>query len=120
MQKKILLDTQKGVTHKPVDYDDVRTSIGTRFGLSNEPGIGSVAEQLAIWESEMNCITDFQGILVTFDNRQQHAEFKQFKDRKNIRCLLWSDEWKEGKENVVVVDIKQKREAYVFINECRY
>ena len=82
--------------------------------------MGSVAEQLSIWESEMNTITDWQGILVRFDNKDQHTEFKQYKRNNNIRCLLWRDEWTEGKENVVVVDIKQKQEAYHFINECRY
>ena len=83
--------------------------------------MGSVAKQLRIWEGEMNCIRDWQGMLIKFDNREQHREFREFKDANNIICLLWSNEWKEPpKENVAVVDISQKRAAYAFINDCKH
>ena len=114
-----MLDTQKGVANQVVDREDVHLSISTRFNLSNEQGIGSVAEQLSIWESEMNCIQEFPGMLISFENIDQHREFKNFKVRNNIRCLLWSEEWHATKVNVVVVDIKHKREAYEFINDCK-
>ncbi len=75
-----------------------------------------MAQQLDIWEKEMNCIQDFRGILITFENSAQHVEFKQFKERKRIACWLWNDTWKASSENVVVVDIKYEKEAYEFIN----
>lgn len=58
-------------------------------------------------------------MLIQFDKPAQHAEFKEFKDRHQIDCLLWSDEWVPGKDNVVVVDQKYERQAYEFFNNCR-
>ena len=117
-QKKLLLDTQKGVADQKADHNDVHLSISSRFALSNEQGIGSVAEQLSIWESEMNCIKEFPGMLISFENIQQHNSFRDFKIRNNIKCLLWSEEWHANRQNVVVVDIIHKSQAYRFINEC--
>lgn len=93
-------------------------SVSKIFGLSQDKGIASVAQQLEIWEKEMNCIQDYKGLLIKFENSDQHKEFKVFKARKRIACWLWNDEWKEGGENVVVVDIKYERESYEFINNC--
>ena len=36
VQKKIIMDTQKGVANKKVDQSDVNISISARFELSNE------------------------------------------------------------------------------------
>ena len=45
------------------------------------------------------------GVLMIFERRDQHNQFKEFKDRHNIRCLLWNDEWVQDRDkNVAVVD----------------
>ena len=79
-------------------------NISNLFGLSRVQGLPSVAQQLEIWENELNCLTSREGVLIIFETAAQHAEFKQFKDANMLKCLLWSEEWKIGKKNVVVVD----------------
>ena len=67
----------------------------------------------------MNCLQAVEGVLIKFDHQQQHADFKLFKDRNQINCFLWSDDWKAGKDNVVVVDRSYERQAVEFINTSR-
>ena len=66
----------------------------------------------------MNCVQEHRGVLIRFENAQQHQEFKGFKARKRVQCWLWNEEWKTRSDNVVVVDIACEREAYEFINTC--
>ena len=137
-QKKMLLDQQNkaalakanqaerqalklGATHKLeqiIDQKNSQISIGNLFGLSNEYGIASVAQQLQIWESEMNCLKIYKGVLIKFENRRQHEDFKNYKDRQGITCWLLCEQWQENRDNVVVIDSKYEKEAIEFINTC--
>ena len=67
----------------------------------------------------MECLQEFKGVLIKFENAAQHAEFRQFKERTRIQCWLWSDEWKQNKQNVVVVNIRFEKQAFEFINICK-
>lgn len=78
-----------------------------------------MAQQLDIWENELNCLQEQFGVLIKFERPALHAEFKEFKNRKSIKCILWNDEWQDGKENVVVVDQSFERQAFDFINNYK-
>ncbi len=47
-------------------------SIAKHFGLAKDRGLESLSQQLEIWESEMNCIQDYKGVLISFENQAQH------------------------------------------------
>lgn len=79
-------------------------NIGSLFGLSREQGLASVAQQLEIWENELNCLIEKEASLIKFDSERQHAEFKAYMVQHKIDVLLFSDEWRTDKDNVVVVD----------------
>ena len=57
--------------------------------------------------------------MIEFEKPAQHAEFKDFKQKNQIGCWLWSDEWNENNKNVVVVDRKYQKQAFEFINYHR-
>jgi hypothetical protein len=59
-------------------------------------------------------------VLISFENQAQHAEFHKYKRQKRIECWLCNEQWKATGDNVVVVDIRFEKEAYEFINNCKF
>ena len=70
----------------------------------------------------MNCLTATDGVLVIFDQQEQHQMFKEFKNKQNIHCLFWNDDWVEKDKNlgknVAVVYKKYEQQVIKFYNDC--
>jgi hypothetical protein len=88
------------------------------FGLARDRGLQSVAQQLHVWEQEMNAMQAHKGVLVSFENQHQYEEFRLYKNQHQIQCWLWNEQWKELGKNVAVVDIRFEKETIEFINKC--
>ena len=51
-------------------FEEIKSSnISNLFGLSREQGLASVRQQLEIWESELNCLTARDGVLMIFERQ---------------------------------------------------
>ena len=46
-----------------------------------------------------------------FDQQEQHQMFKEFKNKQNIHCLFWNDDWVEKDKNLIAGEITDVRAA---------
>ena len=69
----------------------------------------NVRQQIELWERELKSLKSSPGLMIEFDNQEQHTRFMDYAKLNKIQILKSKD------KKLIVVDIKHEQQAYDFI-----